>query len=45
MNKKYLFGNQIVWMTNAQASSGTDWWMMKTDVTTQEGEIMKVELP
>ena len=24
-------GNQIVWMTNAQASSGTDWWMMNSD--------------
>ena len=24
-------GNQIVWMTNAQASSGTDWWMMNRD--------------
>ena len=24
-------GNRIVWMTNAQASSGTDWWMMNTD--------------
>jgi len=82
-------GSQIVWMTNAQASSGTDWWMMSNDgsnkhrltyynepsnvqyaghavwcglvsfspdgktfvggrqvsLTTQEGEIMKVELP
>ena len=26
-------GNQVVWMTNAQASSGTDWWMMNTDGT------------
>ena len=24
-------GNQIVWMTNTQASSGTDWWMMNND--------------
>ena len=24
-------GNNIVWMTNAQASSGTDWWMMNID--------------
>lgn len=24
-------GNNIVWMTNAQASAGTDWWMMNTD--------------
>ena len=82
-------GNQIVWMTNAQASSGTDWWMMNSDgsnkhrltyfnesantqyaghpvwcglvsfspdgktfvggrqvsLTTQEGEIIKVDLP
>jgi hypothetical protein len=82
-------GNKIVWMTNAQASSGTDWWMMNTDgsnkhrltyfneasnvqyaghpvwcglvsfspdgqsfvggrqvsLTTQEGEIIKVNLP
>lgn len=82
-------GNNIVWMTNAQASSGTDWWMMNSDgsnkhrltyfnepkniqyagqpvwcglvsfspdgksfvggrqvsLTTQEGEIMKVNLP
>ena len=82
-------GNNIVWMTNAQASSGTDWWMMNSDgsnkhrltyfnepknvqyagqavwcglvsfspdgktfvggrqvsLTTQEGEIIKVNLP
>jgi Tol biopolymer transport system component len=24
-------GNQIVWMTNAQASAGTDWWIMNSD--------------
>jgi Tol biopolymer transport system component len=82
-------GKNIVWMTNAQASSGTDWWIMNADgsdkqrltyfnepkniqyaghpvwcglvsfspdgksfvggrqvsLTTQEGEIIKVNLP